>query len=698
VWLVAVACLASRAGATSPPATLEVIDVLVIVIDFADENRATELRYKDGVDVFVPFTVANAQDVFFDGPTSSAARFAEMSHGLLDISGTVIETPLAMNLVDSELSEWQPAADAAAAGQGHPVSNYDRVAYLVPSGFENQIGVGGATATWCWVAGVNAANPYLRESVFSHELGHTLGLEHANTIADTGTIALLSDQADLMGLAEAVHAGGANKWAKGWLDGVRHVLHPADGSAVYDVYPLADTAAQLQAVYIDNHGALPALGEPFETVVTFRKPVGFDSNIALTATDANGQLLRDTVHVHYRRKSGAGDSYLVNALDQGEQYQDCGLTVSVNSIDSTRAQVQVTQTPYGPAAPALQVLPASSTGVYAGTQVFYDLEVTNSDSGTGACAAFYGQQVGLPGPGWSAGWVSAGQEITVGLGQTEIFENFVVQAPIGAAPGLYDVTLELTNDGGSGASVDATASFPYEVVLPPDTEPPTAPGSLVATEFHPDYVVLTWTASTDDVGVQTYRVYHNGVLLPDGGATTAYIDFPPPSGGYTPGATNGYVVQAIDAAGNLSPPSNWAFVGDDLVAPTTPTNLIGFVTYDEVALVWDESTDNVAVTDYEVYRDGMLTGMSSASEWVDTTIASGMTHSYTVVARDGWGNASNASTPFVATVPPPPFAQVPSMSPAGTALLIAVLLGTGGAVRRRGCEFGRFAGSAGTSS
>ena len=42
--------------------------------------------------------------------------------------------------------------------------------------------------------------------------------------------------------------------------------------------------------------------------------------------------------------------------------------------------------------------------------------------------------------------------------------------------------------------------------IPPDTQPPSAPGNLVATAIGVSQVHLSWTASTDNVGVTGYLV------------------------------------------------------------------------------------------------------------------------------------------------------------------------------------------------
>jgi len=83
---------------------------------------------------------------------------------------------------------------------------------------------------------------------------------------------------------------------------------------------------------------------------------------------------------------------------------------------------------------------------------------------------------------------------------------------------------------------------------PPDEEDPTAPTGLEATATTAR-VDLTWTASTDNVDVTHYQVFRDGnsVGTP---STASFSDT-----GVTAGATYSYTVQAFDAAGNSSPPS-----------------------------------------------------------------------------------------------------------------------------------------------
>ncbi|HWM06857.1 MAG TPA: discoidin domain-containing protein [Actinophytocola sp.] len=84
-----------------------------------------------------------------------------------------------------------------------------------------------------------------------------------------------------------------------------------------------------------------------------------------------------------------------------------------------------------------------------------------------------------------------------------------------------------------------------------DTSPPTAPGNLAYTQPQAGQIRLSWTASTDNVGVTGYNVYANGVLRTSvAGTVLTHTDTQPAS------ATVTYQVRARDAAGNESANSN----------------------------------------------------------------------------------------------------------------------------------------------
>ena len=137
-----------------------------------------------------------------------------------------------------------------------------------------------------------------------------------------------------------------------------------------------------------------------------------------------------------------------------------------------------------------------------------------------------------------------------------------------------------------------------------DTTPPTVPTGLAATAVSSTQINLSWTASTDNVGVTGYQMFRDGVQIATV-ATTTYTD-----SGRTPSTTYQYTVRATDAASNLSaltaavPATTPAAA--DTTPPTVPTGLAATaVSSTQINLSWTASTDNVGVTGYQVFRDGV---------------------------------------------------------------------------------------------
>src|SRR5207245_2620021 len=105
-----------------------------------------------------------------------------------------------------------------------------------------------------------------------------------------------------------------------------------------------------------------------------------------------------------------------------------------------------------------------------------------------------------------------------------------------------------------------------------DTTPPTTPTGLTAAVAGSTGANLSWSASTDNVGVTGYIVRRNGVQVATP-ATTSFADT-----GLSVATTYSYTVAARDAAGNLSPNSTSVSITiADTTPPTTPTGLTAAV-------------------------------------------------------------------------------------------------------------------------
>ncbi|MEV6164585.1 glycoside hydrolase family 48 protein [Streptomyces sp. NPDC052052] len=90
--------------------------------------------------------------------------------------------------------------------------------------------------------------------------------------------------------------------------------------------------------------------------------------------------------------------------------------------------------------------------------------------------------------------------------------------------------------------------------------------------------------------------------------------------------------------------------GGDTEAPTAPAGLtVTATTSSSVSLSWSAATDDVAVTGYDVYRNGALAGSATALTFTDQGLAAATEYSYAVAARDASGNTSPLSGAVSAT-------------------------------------------------
>ncbi|MEV0614108.1 glycosyl hydrolase family 18 protein [Nonomuraea sp. NPDC050404] len=183
-----------------------------------------------------------------------------------------------------------------------------------------------------------------------------------------------------------------------------------------------------------------------------------------------------------------------------------------------------------------------------------------------------------------------------------------------------------------------------------DTTAPSVPGNLRSTGVTNTSVTLAWNASTDNVAVTGYEIYRGGTLVTTVTGTT-HTDT-----GLTASTAYNYTVRARDAAGNRSANSNSVTAtttgggGTDTSPPTVPGNLRSTgVTNNSVSLAWNASTDNVAVTGYEIYRGGTLVTTVTGTTHTDTGLTASTAYSYTVRARDAAGNRSANSNSVTAT-------------------------------------------------
>lgn len=214
--------------------------------------------------------------------------------------------------------------------------------------------------------------------------------------------------------------------------------------------------------------------------------------------------------------------------------------------------------------------------------------------------------------------------------------------------GSHSVYVRVTDTAGQ-STVSSTVN---PIVQNPDTQAPTTPANLTAIAPAYNQVNLTWTASTDNNGVNVYYVVRDGATIAQiSGSATSYSDTT-----VVGSSQYSYYVIAQDAAGNTSANSNSAIVTTpavpDTTPPTAPTNLSAQVASStQINLNWSASTDNIAVASYDVYRGSSKIANITSTSFGDVGLSPGSSYTYYVVAIDPSSNRSANSNPASATIP-----------------------------------------------
>jgi chitodextrinase len=201
----------------------------------------------------------------------------------------------------------------------------------------------------------------------------------------------------------------------------------------------------------------------------------------------------------------------------------------------------------------------------------------------------------------------------------------------------------------------------------PDNQAPTVPTNVVAPTRTATSIALSWSGSSDNVGVVGYGLYKGGTRVAATSGTTGIFNSLSCGTNYT------LAVDSYDAAGNRSPQAVVMVsttACPDTQAPSAPSNLrLTTQTTTSLSLAWNAATDNVAVTGYSVYRGGTKIGDASGLLYLASGLACGTSYTLGVEARDAAGNVSSrptisgATSPCTTPPPPPP--------PSGAAVFVA---------------------------
>ena len=228
---------------------------------------------------------------------------------------------------------------------------------------------------------------------------------------------------------------------------------------------------------------------------------------------------------------------------------------------------------------------------------------------------------------------------------------YYVEALMKESTGNDNLSVGWAKPGQSTAAPSEVIPGIYLLAQLPDTQPPTAPTNLASSNITTTGVTLSWTASTDNVGVAGYDVYQDGIKINPSNITSTSYNVT----GLTAGTTYGFFVRAKDAAGNQSASSgllNVTTSAPDTQPPTSPTNLLSsIIALTSFKLNWSASTDDIGVTGYDVYQNGVKINAANitTTSYNVTGLLPATLYNFSVRAKDAAGNQSSFSDPLAVT-------------------------------------------------
>jgi chitodextrinase len=158
----------------------------------------------------------------------------------------------------------------------------------------------------------------------------------------------------------------------------------------------------------------------------------------------------------------------------------------------------------------------------------------------------------------SLSWFAASDDVAVtnydiymnGVLKTSVSSSNLTATITGLTPETLYSFYVVAKDAAPNSSPASNTVNGTTTIFIPDTETPTAPTNLAVTGSSSSTVSLSWTASTDNIGVTSYDVYVNSTFKSSVSGTTAIVN------GLTPVTMYSFYVVAKDAATNSSLQSN----------------------------------------------------------------------------------------------------------------------------------------------
>ena len=473
-------------------------------------------------------TNSDVASVMFTGAKSVDKFFRDASFNQTSFSGAVFGPyPIPYSSATSwcDYAAWSTALENAAANAGVSLNNYSRRVYVFPlhSNCYGAQGTVGGKPSKSWLCGF-CSYP----DVYSHELGHNLGVGHASTPADE-----YGDASCIMGYRYGLrHFNTPHKVEMGWIPASRVQSVTATGTYTYTVSLSEQTdGLAIQAVKIPK----PDLSGYY--YFSYRRPLGFDEGLAL--------VFRDKTSVHRWSGVPSDKTFLLAALADGESFTDAanGITVTQQSHDAATATLAITSKgPQCVIAPPYFSASLLTQAGGAGQPMTFTLYVNNAD--TSVCSSTTFALNGTVPAGWTSSFSPQTLQVAPAATGSSVW---TVTPPPGTPDGSYSLTAQVVdvNDANHGNSFNLTSIIYTDITAPAVSITSPADGSLIPRSGS----VQIQVSATDDQRVAKVEVRIDGILK--AALTTAPYNYTWSAKSAVKGPHN-IEAKAYDGAGNTA--------------------------------------------------------------------------------------------------------------------------------------------------
>lgn len=423
----------------------------------------------------------------------------------------------------------------------------------------------------------------------------------------------------------------------------------------------------------NTQGLLSAPNGDTQTAMTFRAPktgiVSFKVKRGVTKPAPNSTVGDEP----YLRKSGNTGTVTLSLLVNGEQKQSVTLSTSFVSAADWKDfdNIEVRQGDYirvvakstNATQPSLHITPIITYQ----DAVIEDIippsaptDVNVSDiTATGAKITWTASTDNIEVAGYNLYYQGENAELTL-INQDGVIEETEYTLTGLTPETTYQIVVEAVDEAGNIARARAV-----EVVTLEDTEAPDAPTNVKASEITETSAKITWTASTDNIKVAGYNIYVDDVQVNRDlvtGTEYTLTDL-------KAGSTYKVVVEAVDTSNNTQKSEAGTVKTVDTTSPSVPSEVtVGNITHNSAEVTWQESTDNVGVTGYNIYLNNKLVNTSPVTELRCelTALEAETEYQVKVEALDEAGNTS-VSDPTSFTTKTAPDNEAPT-APGGVAV------------------------------